>query len=119
MPDSLDGNSKWNFRVTDNRLIVVKTKNESVSKVAVLDVLTNIMFTIEVPDAIEIKEIAINKEYLINLKVYTSKDLTNIDKEFLSFFGALDINQSMEDFIKAYWIYPNKILFQLQSKEEP
>jgi len=119
MPASLEVNSKWNFRVADNRLIVVKTKNESVNKVAVLDVLTNIMFAVEVPNAVEIKELAINKEYLINLKVYTSSDLTNIDKEFLSFFGALDINQSMEDFIKAYWIYPNKIRFQLQSKEEP
>ena len=119
MPASLDFESKWNFRVVDNRLIVVKTKNESVSKVAVLDVLTNLMFAVEVPDAVKIKEIAINQEYLFDLKVYTSKDLTNMDKEFLSFFEALDINQSMEDFIKAYWVYPSKIRFQLQSIEEP
>jgi len=119
MPTSLDFESKWNFRVADNRLIVVKTKNESVSKVAVLDVLTNLMFAIEVPDPGKMKEFAINKEYLFNLKVYTSKDLTNMDKEFLSFFEALDINQSIEDFIKAYWVCPSKILVQLQSKEEP
>jgi len=77
---SLDFESVWNFRVLDNRLIVVKTKNESIRKVAVLDVLTNLMFAVEVPDPGKIKEITINKEYLFNLKVYNSKDLKNIER---------------------------------------
>jgi len=40
MSTSLDLEADWNFRVFDKRLIVAKTKNESVRKVAVLDVLT-------------------------------------------------------------------------------
>ena len=47
MSASLDLESDWNFRVFDKRLVVVKTKNESVRKVAVLDVLTNLMFAVD------------------------------------------------------------------------
>ena len=43
----LDIESEWNFRVLDKRLIVVKTKNEAVRKVAVLDVLTNLMLPLK------------------------------------------------------------------------
>jgi len=119
MSASLDMESDWNFRVFDKRLIVVKTKNENVRKVAVLDVLTNLMFTVEVPDMISIQELDIDKEYLANLRVYTAKDIGNVDKEFINFFEALDIDQNIEDFIKAYWIYPSKIRFELTEIEEP
>ena len=119
MSISLDIESNWNFRVFDKRLIVVKTKNESVRKVAVLDVLTNLMFSVEVPDMISMKELIVDTEYLANLRVYTAKDVGNVDKEFINFFEALDIDQSIEDFIKAYWIYPSKIRFELAEIEEP
>ena len=67
--------SDWNFRVFDKRLIIVKTKNESVRKVAVLDVLTNLMFAVEVPDMISMQELSLDTEYLANLRVYTSKNV--------------------------------------------
>ena len=118
MSSSIDLESDWNFRVFDKRLIVVKTKNESVHKVAVLDVLTNLMFSIEVPDMISMKELIVDGEYLANLRVYTAKDVGNVDKDFINFFVALDIDQSIEDFIKAYWIYPSKIRFELTEIEE-
>ncbi len=35
-----------------------------VRKVAVLDVLTNLMFAVEVPDMISMKELSVDKEYL-------------------------------------------------------
>ena len=116
---SLDLEGDWNFRVFDKRLIVVKTKNENVRKVAVLDVLTNLMFAVEVPDMISMKELSVDKEYLANLRVYTAKNLENVDKDFIDFFEALDIDQNIEDFIKAYWIYPSKIRFELVEIEEP
>ena len=119
MSVSLDLESDWNFRVFDKRLIVVKTKNESVRKVAVLDVLTNLMFAVEVPDTISMKELNVDKEYLANLRVYTAKNVGNVDKDFINFFEALDIDQNIEDFIKAYWIYPSKIRFELVEIEEP
>ena len=119
MSASLDIESEWNFRVFDKRLVVVKTKNNSVHKVAVLDVLTNLMFAIEIPDMISMKELSIDTEYLANLRVYTAKNMENIDKDFIDFFETLDIDQNIEDFIKAYWIYPNKIRFELEDIEEP
>ena len=119
MSASWDISSNWNFRVVDKRLIVVKTKNESVRKVAVLDVLTNLMFAVELPDTISMGELSIEKEYLANLRVYTAKNVEGVDRDFVNFFEALDIDQSVEDFIKAYWVYPSKIRFILESVEEP
>ena len=119
MSVSFDLESDWNFRVFDKRLIIVKTKNENVRKVAVLDVLTNLTFSVEVPDMISMKELDVEGEYLANLRVYTAKDAGNVDKDFIDFFEALDIDQNVEDFIKAYWIYPSKIRFELAEIEEP
>jgi hypothetical protein len=61
----------------------------------------------------------LEKEYLAQLKVYTSKSLEGIDEEFFNFFVALDVDQALEDFIKAYWIYPSKICFDLADLEIP
>ena len=119
MSASLDVEGNWNFRVFDKRLIVVKSKSIVVRKVAVLDVLTNLMFAVEVPEKISIKELDADKEYLANLRVYTSKDVQGVDEEFVNFFEVLDVDQNIEDFIKAYWIYPSKIRFELVEIEEP
>jgi hypothetical protein len=119
MSASWDIASDWNFRIFDKRLIVVKTKNESVRKVAVLDVLTNLMFAVELPDTISMQKLTVDKEYLVNLRVYTTKNIEDVDKDFVNFFEALDIDQSIEDFIKAYWVYPSKIRFELVDIEEP
>ena len=91
MSASLDVASNWNFRVFDKRLIIVKTKNESVRKVAVLDVLTNLMFAVEVPDMISMKELSVDKEYLANLRVYTAKNVGDVDKDFINFYALLSI----------------------------
>jgi hypothetical protein len=119
MSASLDVESDWNFRVIDKRLVIAKAKNENVRKVAVLDVLTNLPFAVEVPEDFEMQQLVIGKEYLANLTVYTSKNIEGLDADFISFFETLDIDQTIEDFIKAYWIYPIKIRFQLVEVEEP
>jgi|AGTN01.2.fsa_nt_gi hypothetical protein len=119
---SLNIESDWNFRVLEKRLVVVKTKAENVGKVAVLDVPTNIMFTVEVKDKVSqtpISHLNAGKEYLFNIRVLTSKNLDDVKPDAISFFEAVDIEQSMDDFIKAYWLYPSKIRFQLTEAEEP
>jgi hypothetical protein len=116
---SLNQEADWNYRKTDQRLIVIKTKNQTLRKAATLDSLTNLSFAINVPENISIEDLQPEKEYLAQLKVYTSKNLEGIDKEFVDFFESLDIDQAMEDFIKAYWIYPSKIRFELAELEEP
>ena len=68
---------------------------------------------------VPMQELTVGKEYLANLRVYTSKKLAGVDRDFTDFFEALDIDQSIEDFIKAYWIYPSKIRFELVEMEEP
>jgi len=119
MSASLDIAGDWNFRVSDKRLIVVKAKNDGARKVAALDVLTNLPFAVEVPEVISMQKLIAGKDYLANLRVYTSKNLEGVDSEFTDFFEALDIDQSIEDFIKAYWVYPSKIRFELVDVEEP
>lgn len=119
MSASLDDEGEWNFRIFDKRLVVVKTKNVNVRKVAVLDVLTNFMFGVEVPDVISMEELIVDQEYMVNLRVYTSKKLEGIDEEFVNFFQNVDVDQSAEDFIRGYWIYPSKIRFELVEVEEP
>jgi hypothetical protein len=116
---SLNQETDWNYRKIEQRLIVLKTKNDTVRKAAALDVLTNLSIVIEVPENIPLESLAPEKEYLAQLKIYTSKEPKGIDVEFINFFNALDVDQAFEDFIKAYWVYPSKIRFVLDSFEEP
>jgi hypothetical protein len=122
LSSSFDVESGWNFRTIEKRLVVVKSKAEAVGKIAVLDVLTNLMFTVEVHEGISampITELSAGKQYLLNLRVITSKNLDDVKADAISFFQAIDIEQSMDDYIKAYWLYPGKIRFQLVEAEEP
>jgi len=84
-----------------------------------MDILTNLPFAIEIPETIPMEDLQPEKEYLAQLKVYTSTSLEGIDEEFINFFDVLDVDQSTEDYIKAYWAYPNKIRFELASLEVP
>ena len=117
MSSSLAEND-WNFRILDKRLGIVKTKNEPTAKIAVLDSLTNLSFIVQAPQTTIIKQLSINHKYLLTLRVYTSKNIENVEKDFISFFEAIDIDQPMEDFIKAYWVYPTKVRFELVEVEE-
>jgi len=115
---ALNEETGWNYRIVERRLIEVKTKNENARKAAVLDILTNLLFTVQVPNTIDMEKLVSGHNYLFNLKVYTSKNVDDVEKDFLGFFEALDIDQSFEDFIKAYWVYPGKIRFQLVESEK-
>ena len=119
MSASLNQQTNWNYRKTEERLVVIKTKSQKVRKASAQDILTNLPFTIEIPENICIEDLQEEKEYLAHLKVYTSTDLAGIDTEFMNFFDTLDIDQPIENFIKAYWVYPSKIRFELADLEEP
>jgi hypothetical protein len=73
----------------------------------------------DTPEVTPMKDLHLEKEYLAQLRVFTLKSLQGIDKEFFNFFDALDVDQAMEDFIKAYSVYPSKIRFELVEVEEP
>jgi hypothetical protein len=74
---------------------------------------------LNVSENYDLDSLQTNKQYYANFKVYTSKDLEGVDSDFVNFFDALDVDQTPEDFIKAYWVYPAKIRFELQEVEEP
>ncbi len=118
MSASLNVESSFNFRKTDKRLVVVKTKSEAARKIAVLDALTNLMFMVQTPESVDMEGLAVNKEYLFTLRILTAKEVSDVPKDFVGFFEALDIDQETEDFIRAYWAYPAKIRFELVEVEE-
>ncbi len=119
MSAALNEETDWNYRKIDQRLIVIKTKNQNVRKAAAIDVLTNLSFAINVPENLPMEDLQPEKQYLAHLKVYSSKNIEGVGEDFIDFFDAVDIDQAIEDFIKAYWIYPSKIRFDLESIEEP
>lgn len=109
---------QWIFRDTNKRLVTVKAKNADIRKIAVLDALTNLMFAVEVPLEMDFERLEIGNNYLFELKVFTSKNVDDVEGEFIDFFEAGDINQNIEDFIRAYWVHPTKIRFDLAEVEE-
>ena len=93
--------------------------NEGVRKVSVVDVLTGLPLPLNVPTEIPMEAIELEKDYLATLKVYTLKNAEGVKSDFVEFFEVLDVDQTVEDFINAYWLYPNYIRFELVEVESP
>ena len=108
---------QWIYRIFDRRTISIKSKNEQVRKIAVVDLLTGLPFGVEVPKNVPLESLEIEKEYLASLKVYTAQNIAGVTSDFVEFFEVLDVDQSIEDFIKAYWLYPKLIRFELAEAE--
>lgn len=47
------------------------------------------------------------------------KEIKDVGAAFMEFSTAVDVDQSVEDFIKAYWLYPNHKKFELMEAESP
>ena len=109
--------TEWVYRIFDRRTISIKAKNEQVHKIAVVDLQTNLPFGIEVPADFSLDGIEIGKAYYASLKVYASRDIVGVPPDMVDFFKGLDVDQSIEDFIKAYWLYPKLIKFELVEAE--
>ncbi len=113
MVSSLESNSGWVFRIFDRRAISIKAKNESVKKIAAVDLSTNLPFGLDVLSTVSLANIAIGETYTARIKVYTSRYLEDVAPEHIEFFEVLDVDHTIEDFIKAYWLYPKLIKFEL------
>jgi hypothetical protein len=109
--------SGWNYRIFGTRPILIKAKNDHMRKVVAIDLLISLPFAFEVPENISVESIEVEKEYSATLKVYTSKNIEGVEREHVEFFEVLDVDQSFEDFIRAYWMYPNQIAFELTEIE--
>lgn len=117
MSTSPDLQSEWNFRIIANREIIVKAKSETVRKVSVIDILTKLPFPLETPKEYPIDALQLQKNYFAIFKIYTRKNVKDVGTEFIDFFTSLDVDQTVEDFFKAYWLYPNYIKFELDEAE--
>lgn len=118
LPSPQENDNNWIFRIFDRRIVSVKAKSEEVRKVAVIDALTCLPFSVEVQSEVYFNDLEIEKAYNASLKVYTARNTDNVPSDMISFFKVLDVDQKMEDFIKAYWLYPKLIRFEL-TKIEP
>ncbi len=107
----------WVYRIFDRRTVAVKAKNEQVGKIAVVDLQTNVPFAIEVPKDVSLDKVGIERSYYVSMRVYTARNVEGVPPGSVEFFTVLDVDQSMEDFIKAYWLYPKLIKFELVELE--
>ncbi len=117
MSGSLEKSSGWIYRTTDRRAVTVKSINEEVRKIAVLDSATRVPFAIDVPKEFPLSDMEVDKEYYAMLKVFSAKKVDRVAPDFMEFFSVVDVDQLIEDFIKAYWLYPKLIKFELIEAE--
>ena len=82
-------------------------------KAVAIDLQVNLPFAFEISENVSAEAVEVEKRFSATLKVYTSKTVENVESEFVEFFEVLDVDQSFEDFVKAYWMYPNYITFEL------
>jgi hypothetical protein len=114
---SPDLQSDWSYRIEASRQVIVKAKSDEVRRVSVVDVLTNAPFPLTVPEDFILESLEVQKGYYATFKVYTLKNVKDVGSDFVEFFAAVDVDQSVEDFVKAYWLYPNYIRFELDVAE--
>jgi hypothetical protein len=84
---------------------------------AAIDLVTNLPFAIEVPHSISLDSVDLENAIYASLKVYTAENIGGVPQEYVEFFKVLDVDQSIEDFIKAYWLFPTLIRFELVEME--
>lgn len=107
----------WNYRAIATRPILVKAKNDRLRKAVAIDLLSSMPFAFEISNEISAEAVEVEKQFSATLKVYTSKNVQDVDSEFIEFFEVLDVDQKFENFIRAYWIYPTLIVFELTRTE--
>ena len=86
-------------------------------KAVAIDLLVDLPFSFEISENIPVASVEVEKRFSATLKVYTSKNVEAVEGEFVEFFEVLDVDQSFENFVKAYWIYPKHITFELMEIE--
>lgn len=114
-----DKDTNWNYRIFARRLVLVKDKNEHLRKIVVTDRSSDLPFVLETALDVSIESIEVEKEYSATFKVYTLRNVEGIEQKHIEFFEVLDVDQSVEDFIKIYWIYPDHTKFVLVEVEPP
>ena len=101
MSVSSENKIDWVYRIFDRRTVSVKAKNEQVRKIAAADLLTSLPFSVDVPPAVPMGILEIEKAYFASLKVYTARNIEGIVPEHVEFFEVLDVDQSIRGFYQG------------------
>jgi hypothetical protein len=86
-------------------------------KAVAVDLSTELPFAFEVSENVSVEAVKVEKQFSATFKVYTTKNAEDVESEFVEFFEVLDVDQSFENFVQAYWMYPNYIAFELTGIE--
>ena len=117
MSVSSENSNEWVYRIFDRRTISVKSKNEKARTIAAIDILSNLPFALKVSQSMPLEKVEVEESYFASLKVYTAQKVPGVSQEFVEFFTVLDVDQSIEDFLRAYLLYPKLIKFELVEAE--
>jgi hypothetical protein len=82
-----------------------------------VDLVTNLPIAVDVPAEVAFESLEVEKEYFASMKVYTTQKTEEVPPDFTEFFKAVDVDHSMEEFIKAYWLFPKMIKFEIVEAE--
>ena len=96
---------------------MVKSRNDHMRKAVAIDLLVDLPFAFLISDKVSIEPVEVEKSFSATFNVYTSKNIGEVESGFVEFFEVLDVDQNFEDFVKAYWMYPNLIAFELTEIE--
>ncbi len=107
----------WNFRIFATRTILIKAKNENMRKAVAVDLLTDLPFSLHISENVPVESVETEKQFSASLNVYTTKDVGEVESGLIEFFQVLDVDQSFEDFVRVYWLYPSLIAFELTDLE--
>jgi len=109
---------EWNFRISDRRSILVKTKEKNNRRVFAEDTSPEMSFIFELGQDVRAELIEVGKIYNASIKVYTAKSAEGVKAEFTELFQELDVDRPIEDFIEATCCYPDLVRFELVETEE-
>jgi len=117
LSESLSKSTEWVYRIFDRRTISIRAKNDKVRKIAAVDLATSLSFAIDVPMEVSLESLEISKEYFASIKVYTAQNIETVPPDAVDFFKIVDVDQPIDEFIKAFWLYPKMIKFELVEVE--
>jgi len=95
----------------------VKSKNEQAGTIAAIDVLLNLSFALEVSQNLPLETVEVEESYFATLKVYSAQNISGVSPDLVEFFRVLDVDQSIEDFLRVYQLYPKLIKFEILEAE--
>jgi hypothetical protein len=109
---------RWNFRISDRRSILVRSKEENNQRIYAQDISTKMPFILELAENVPADLIDVGKTYTARIKVYTAKSAEKVKADFIELFQVLDVDYPMEDFLEATCCYPDLVKFELVELED-